>query len=122
MNSWETSDDGRAAEGRPHDAIVSNSHPNPGGVQRAFDGLVEPSVWSALTGDRRFISPTVTADWTVSLGALLGAGGRPKLSIHLSIHHALLHDVQRDQTRRRQKLSRSDAIQGDSLRPTRPHS
>jgi hypothetical protein len=47
---------------------------------------------------------------------------RRKLSIHLSIYCALLHDVQRDQTRRRQKLSRSDAIQGDSLRPTRAHS
>ena len=50
------------------------------------------------------------------------SGGRAELSIHLSIHHALLHDVQRDQTRRTPKLSRSDAIQGDSLRSTRPHS
>jgi hypothetical protein len=66
----------------------------------------------APTYELRFSRPTVTPS--------SGAVGGPR-ETSTWIYAALLHDVQRDQTRRTPKLSRSDAIQGDSLRPTRPH-
>ena len=73
------------------------------------------------TYELRSIKPTLTAGRERLAEAKVAGVGPRKLSIHLSIYCALLHDVQRDQTRRTPKLSRSDAIQGDSLRPSRPH-
>jgi len=70
----------------------------------------------------RLIRPTVTPFLTPSPKQRPTVVRRRKLSIHLSIYCAPLHDVQRDQTRRQPKMSSSDAIQGDSLRPSRPHS
>ena len=64
-------------------------------LDRESDG----SSVEALNSQQRFIRPTLTCGWRLRGASRAGAVAIEKLSIHVSIYAALLHDVERGQMR-----------------------